>query len=331
MTMSNASGTDAIWFTWEKQRRNRSMAKAVGARLEELEFKGSTLARYWALGRRTFGIVRREQPAIIYFQNPSLVLAALIVTMKVLRLTRATIVGDYHNAGVHPPVLTWLVPWLVRHADLTIVSNANLAGEIEAMGGRALPMPDPIPELEPAADRAANATFEVLFVCSWADDEPIADVLRAARSLLDSEPNLTVSITGRPKLEKIGWRDPVPANVRLTGFLSEHDFDHELTHADAILDLTTRADCMVCGAYEATAAEVPMILSDNPPTREYFSKGALFTDNSAASIAALIREMRAQHARYKREVVEIKQHILRREQDGFTRLAALVKAPPAGN
>jgi glycosyltransferase involved in cell wall biosynthesis len=329
--MSTAQGTNAIWFTWEKQRRNRSMAKAVGARLEELEFKGGTLARYWALGRKTFGIVRREKPATIYFQNPSIVLATLIVTMKVLRLTRATIVGDYHNAGVHPPVLRWLVPWLVRHADLTIVSNANLGAEIEAMGGRALPMPDPIPALEPAANRAASASFDVLFVCSWADDEPIADVMRAARSLLDSEPGLTVAITGRPKLEKIGWRDPVPANVQLTGFLSEHDFDHKLTHADAILDLTTRADCMVCGAYEATAAEVPMILSDNPPTREYFSKGALFTDNSAASIAALIREMRAQHARFRGEVVEIKRHILQREQEGFARLAELVSPTRVGS
>ncbi|HWP89498.1 MAG TPA: glycosyltransferase, partial [Burkholderiales bacterium] len=140
------------------------------------------------------------------------------------------------------------------------------------------------------------------------------------------EPNLTVAITGRPKLEKIGWRDQVPANVKLTGFLSEHDFDHRLTHADVILDLTTRADCMVCGAYEAAAAQVPMILSDNPPTREYFSKGALFTDNSASSIAALIREMRAHHARLQREVVEIKQHILQRERDAFARLQVLVES-----
>ena len=323
--MSTPQGTNAVWFTWEKQRRNRSMASAVGARLEELDFKGGTLARYWALGRKTFGIVRREKPAIVYFQNPSIVLATLIVSMKVLRLTRATIVGDYHNAGVRPPVGRFLVPWLVRHADLTIVSNKNLAAIVESMGGRALPMPDPIPALEPAPHRPATASFDVLFVCSWADDEPIAEVLRAAQSLLATEPNLIVAITGRPKLEKIGWRDPVPANVQLTGFLSEHDFDHRLTHADVILDLTTRADCMVCGAYEAAAAQVPMILSDNPPTREYFSKGALFTDNSANSIAALIRKSRAEHARLQREVVEIKQYILQRERDGFARLAALVK------
>lgn len=323
--MSTPQGTNAVWFTWEKQRRNRSMASAVGARLEELDFKGGTLARYWTLGRKTFGIVRREKPAIVYFQNPSIVLATLIVSMKVLRLTRATIVGDYHNAGVRPPVGRFLVPWLVRHADLTIVSNKNLAAIVESMGGRALPMPDPIPALEPAPHHPATASFDVLFVCSWADDEPIAEVLRAAQSLLETEPNLTVAITGRPKLEKIGWRDPVPANVKLTGFLSEHDFDHRLTHADVILDLTTRADCMVCGAYEAAAAQVPMILSDNPPTREYFSKGALFTDNSANSIAALIRKSRSEHVRLQREVVEIKQYIQQRERDGFARLAALVK------
>jgi hypothetical protein len=42
---------------------------------------------------------------------------------------------------------------------------------------------------------------------------------------------------------------------------------------------------MVCGAYEGISAGKPLILSDNSPTRQYFSEGALFTDNSSTDIA----------------------------------------------
>ena len=32
----------AVWITWERQRRNRSMAASVGAVLHELEYKGNS-------------------------------------------------------------------------------------------------------------------------------------------------------------------------------------------------------------------------------------------------------------------------------------------------
>jgi len=305
----------AIWLTWEIQRRNRSVAAAVGATLHELSHTGGRVARYLALIPRTFRLVRETRPDVVYFQNPSLILSALLATMKALRLTRARLIGDFHNAGVHPPSARWLVPWIVRHTDLVIVSNANLEPEIRAMGGRTMSLPDPIPHFDVEAPvRAAGGPFEVLFICSWAADEPIVDVLKAARIVSEKQPGIVVSITGRPKLDRVGWREPVPANVRLTGFLPEHEFERRLLGAQVVLDLTTRADCMVCGAYESVSAGVPMVLSDNPPTRAYFRKGAVFTDNSAASIAAGILRAHATHSTMSAEVAELKQELLREEQ-----------------
>jgi glycosyltransferase involved in cell wall biosynthesis len=316
----------AIWFTWEVQRRNRSLARALGATLHEMIYKGNGLARYLALSWRTFRVIRREQPRVIYYQNPSLILSALLATFRFLRITRAKLVGDFHNAGVHPPVMGFLVPWIVRHSDLVIVSNTNLEPAIHALGGRTLALPDPIPELHAhaAADRPRIAGFDVFFVCSWAPDEPIVEVLQAARLLRETLPDAVVSITGRPRLEKIGWSEPVPENVRLAGFLSEAEFEQRLVSADLVLDLTTRADCMVCGAYEATSAEVPMVLSDNPPTRSYFRKGALFTDNSAASIAREILAAHARHAELRREVGALKRELLVEEKAKFAELAERV-------
>jgi hypothetical protein len=315
----------ALWITWEIQRRNRSLSRAVGARLHELDEPGGRASRYLKLIPRTFSLVRSEHPDVVYYQNPSIVLAALLAMMKMLRLTKARLVGDFHNAGVNPPASArWLVPFVVRRTDLVIVSNRNLEKPIEALGGRAMSIPDPIPEFDVAAP-PPSATFEVFFVCSWASDEPIVEVLEAARIVARSAPGIVIAITGRPKLERVGWTDPVPANVQLTGFLSEHDFERRLLGAAVVLDLTTRDDCMVCGAYEATSAEVPMVLSDNEPTRAYFRKGALFTDNTAASIAREILDAHARHAELKHAVRALKRELLIEEQARFAALAVRLR------
>jgi hypothetical protein len=312
----------SIWLTWEVQRRNRSLANAVGATLHEMLYSGNAIARYCVLTLRTLRVIRRAKPRVIYYQNPSLILSALLATLKFLRLTRAKLVGDFHNAGVHPPVARFLVPWIVRHSDLVIVSNKNLEPDIRALGGRCMSVPDPIPHLHGGTEATTSAPglFDVFFICSWAPDEPIVEVLRAAQIIAKVHPDMVMSITGRPKLEKIGWSEPVPANVRLTGFLAESEFERRLLAASVVLDLTTRADCMVCGAYEAVSAQVPMVLSNNEPTRSYFRKGALFTDNTAASIAEELLGARAHHARLRGEVVELKAELEAEEQTNLRRL-----------
>src|SRR5581483_8612219 len=130
MEASTALAGRAIWITWERQRRNRSMAARVGATLHELEYRGGAIARYCVLISRTVRLVRSQQPDVVFFQNPSLVLAALIAALKTLRVIRGKTVGDFHNAGVHPPIASFLVPWIVRHCDLVLVSNSNLAPAI---------------------------------------------------------------------------------------------------------------------------------------------------------------------------------------------------------
>jgi glycosyltransferase involved in cell wall biosynthesis len=335
--MSIMPGQRSIWITWERQRRNRSMAASVGATLHELEYRGNAIARYCVLIYRTVRLVRAAKPDLIFFQNPSLVLAALMAGLKTLGVIRCKTVGDFHNAGVHPPTATFLVPWIVRHCDLVLVSNSNLAPAIEAAGGRCLAMPDPLPNMEvagrsvaPAGDSLAGrsvtlpAKFAVLFVCSWAPDEPIAAVLEAARILEGTDPDISIAITGRPKLAATGWVGELPRNVELPGFLSDHEFERRLASCSVILDLTTRADCMVCGAYEAVSVGVPMILSNNEPTVRYFRKGALYTDNSAQDIARLILEARDRHTQLRHEVVELKDELATAEKAALEGLFKLV-------
>ena len=325
--MSIMPGQRSIWITWERQRRNRSMAASVGATLHELEYRGNAIARYCVLVFRTIRLVRGAKPDLIFFQNPSLVLAALMAGLKTLGVIRCKTIGDFHNAGVHPPTATFLVPWIVRHCDLVLVSNSNLAPAIEAAGGRCLAMPDPLPSMEVIPDSVIGPTkFAVLFVCSWAPDEPIAAVLEAARILEGTDPDISITITGRPKLAATGWVGDLPRNVELPGYLSDHEFERRLANCSVILDLTTRADCMVCGAYEAVSVGVPMILSNNEPTVRYFRKGALYTDNSAQDIARLILEARGRHTQLRQEVIELKDELATAEKAALEGLFKLVSS-----
>lgn len=315
----------AIWITWERQRRNRSMAAATKSDLHELQYKGNPILRYCILAWRTARLVFKERPDAIFFQNPSIVLATLIAALKFLRLTRARTVGDFHNAGVFPPHGRFLLPFIIRHTNVVIVSNNNLATEITSRGGRCVPMPDPIPQMHHSADpaRTPREQFDVLFICSWAPDEPITAVLEAAK-ILENQATARVSITGRPQLQASGWTDPLPRNVELTGFLTDAQFEERLANASLVLDLTTRADCMVCGAYEAVSAGVPMILSDNEPTRTYFRLGALYTDNSAADIARLISRAMSIHSELLEGVRQLRVELVEKDAQALNRLSQLV-------
>jgi hypothetical protein len=64
---------------------------------------------------------------------------------------------------------------------------------------------------------------------------PAHEGLEAARIVAKSIPDIVIAITGRPKLERIGWAENVPSNVRLTGFLSEHDFESRLLGASVVV------------------------------------------------------------------------------------------------
>jgi glycosyltransferase involved in cell wall biosynthesis len=285
---------ETIWLTWEVQRRNRSASAALGARLFELNDPQQGIRRYARSVLRTFSILRRTRPRIVFAQNPSLILAALVTTYG--RLTRTPVVIDAHNAGVFPfdGRKRWanlLARTVMRHASLTLVSNDRLAAYVERQGGSPFVLPDPLPELHAGRNEIEmNGAFNVLFVCTWADDEPYGEVLQAAAQLPD---DVRILVTGASKGRERRF-GPLPANVTLTGFVDEEQFVGLLCEADLVMDLTTREDCLVCGAYEAVAAGTPMLLSDTRALRSYFHRGALYTDNTRDDIANKIVQAQGQ-------------------------------------
>lgn len=326
--MTNNEGR-RLWITWERQRRNQSMAAWLSADLYEYNWCGNRWIRYPVLCLRTYRLLRRERPDIVFFQNPSIVLASFVTLLRKLRLIDCKIVGDFHNGGVFPPYGKAIARWVARNSDFTIVTNDNLAVVIEGWGAQAVVVPDPLPVIHRGSAVCAGPidakSFVFLFVCSWASDEPIANVVAAAALVSKDYPFFKIFITGKPQLDRYLRGVSIPESVTLTRFLPTHEFDALLSRANVVMDFTTRADCMVCGAYEAVAAEKPAILSDNPPTRDYFSQGMLFTDNSATDIAAKMVESFQRFDAIDADVRKLKTDIQNKERQKLRTIEALIR------
>ncbi|SDW60029.1 glycosyltransferase [Marinobacter mobilis] len=279
----------AIWIGWERHRRSQSLSKELAIPIHEVIFPGRSIKRYIRSSFKTLEIIKSNKPDVIFFQNPSIALALLLVLTKYYH--KAKLVMDAHNAGVYPlegrfKLLQALARWLIRGVDLTIVTNSHLAEIVKEVGGEFFVLSDPIPKIS-CADRKCSYPKEyILFICTWAEDEPYIEVLEAIRSL--SKLDIDLRVTGKaPDSIVHRFKD---RNIILEGFVSEKNYEALLCNAKLVIDLTTRSNCLVCGAYEAAAVGRPAILSDDKTTREVFSNGFVFTKNNEHDIARVIEE-----------------------------------------
>jgi hypothetical protein len=304
---------DAIWITWESQRRNRELSSALGVRLYEyadidaMEGRGGKYLKGLA---RTMRLISREGPSLVFCQNPSLVLASYLVSMK--KPAGFKVCVDAHNAGLFPregrssPLMA-VSRYVQRFADLTIVTNEGLAAHVRKNGGRPFILPDRIPAVPDTGRVELQGRFNLLFICSYAEDEPCELVFEAARGLGD----VCIYVTGNCSKKGI-CREGLPPNVVLTGYLPEDLYFRMLNSVDGTIDLTTRQDCLVCGAYESVGAHKPQILSDTSALRGCFHKGAVYTGHSVEALRDAIRELRERAGTLQDEARELKRELVAR-------------------
>jgi glycosyltransferase involved in cell wall biosynthesis len=275
------------FLTWSSHRRTSGLAAALGIELLEVTSARRGLARHIELAARTVRLLCTRSFRVIVAQNPSIVLATLLACIRPARRYRLVI--DAHNEAITPfvhdvAVVRALSRWLLRRARLTIVTNAELAERVRQARGQPFVLPDPLPAVPPGLPPGASRPPYVVVVCTFAPDEPLEEIFAAARTLAE----VRFKVTGNARRCAPALLASKPANVELTGFLDERSYWTLLAASQAVLDLTSMPDCLVCGAYEALALGVPMILTDNPAGRRLFGQTALFTGTTPAAIAAAI-------------------------------------------
>jgi glycosyltransferase involved in cell wall biosynthesis len=302
----------------------------MGATLIELIVDRGPMLRYAICIYRTLGYLWAARKSIVVVQNPSLILAMQAVVLK--RLLDYRVIVDSHNAGINPAegksrILNSLARFVSRLADITLVSNAELASKVTASGGNPIVMPDPLPamgsQLPEIGDAVVSGRRRALFVCSWASDEPYLHVIEAANLL----PDIEFYITGRSKGKEQLYGEKLPKNVHLTGYLPEEEYRSLMKSASIVIDLTTRDDCLVCGAYEAVSVEKPFVLSDTPTIRAYFRKGGVYVANDTNGIVKGIRDITADYGRYQDEVRNFREFIEAEWTENFMNTMRVITKP----
>jgi glycosyltransferase involved in cell wall biosynthesis len=278
------------------------------------------LFKYAGQWLRTARLLTHERPDVVFTMTPP-VFAALPALIYVWRRGKAFVI-DAHTAAFairrwrH---FQWLQRVLCRRARTTLVSNDYLAGVVRAAGGHATVVPDVPIVFQKKEPFPRPASFTVALVCSFDADEPIADILEAARQL----PDIRFFMTGNPRHMQPDLRERVPQNVTLTGFLSVPAYGGLLTDADAVLALTTLDHTMLRSAYEAIYQGTPIIVSDSALLRQEFPIGAAHANNTSSGIVAAVRRVQQDARRYRAEAAQLRQ--MKLDRWNATRAAILAR------
>ncbi len=305
MTESRKTSSFITWYP--SCRRSDGIAAALGAPshlVHVLDFKTPWQAplRYVAQSVRTLQLLWREQPEFVIVAAPP-VFAPLVCWLFTAARGR-TLVVDAHTGVFDDPRWRWAQPfhrWLARRT-ITIVTSSDLAETVRAWGGRPVVL-GTVPVSFPDAAEAELDGLHVVGVTTFSDDEPIEDMIEAARQL----PDMTLHLTGRPRPQHASLLDNAPSNVRPTGWISDVEYHALLRRADIAMCLTTRDMTMQRGGYEAMALGTPLITSDWDLLRRTFSLGTFHVDNSAADIAAAVRSIAGDCERYRTEMLELRE------------------------
>lgn len=278
---------------------------------------------------RTWYVLFRGRPRYVFVTNPPPV-AALAVLIY-CRLTGNQFVMDTHPPSLHDRRWGWAQPvtrFISRFALVNLTDQQRYKDLFESWGARTLvlenpPKNIPLTSLTPAA---ADQRPSLVYVGTLGEDEPVDIVIEAAREF----PEVDFFILGDKKLAKRAWIDSAPPNVTFTGYLTGTDYWNRLYQACGVIVLTTYRYSLLGGGMDGLYLERPLLLSDQPTTREYFTKGAVLIENTAAGMGAGIRTLFEDHARYEREIAELRADVEARWHTNFAELRQLLQ-PTAGD
>ena len=285
-----------VFIAWTDQdRRSQLLAKELGMQLYEIQILQRKYAlaplRYLLQTWRTLRILFRERADVTFVQNPPIFAAFAVWLYAAVSRTRFVI--DSHTGALLAWWWRWTLPlhaWLSRRAETTIVTNQHLAKMIQQWNARSFILTDVPMEIPQSKPFPLSGPFNITVINTFSPDEPVGEILAAARTL----PDVNFYITGNPARANKEHLANHPENVHFTGFLPDDEYFGLLLGVQAVMVLTTVDHTMQLGASEALSLGKPIITSDWPMLRDYFSKGTVYVDNKWESIAEGVVQMRAQ-------------------------------------
>jgi glycosyltransferase involved in cell wall biosynthesis len=249
----------------------------------------------------TFGLLIRHRYQLVFVQDPP-IFAVLPVYVYGL-FTKARFIIDSHTDALQASFWKWTLPlhrFLEHRAITTIVTNDELRAMIESWGAHSFTLEDPPAQLDISKPvTLPDSKLKVVMVSTADYDEPIQEVLEAAQDLRDVDFYITGDFTNSHCHQSAV--NSAPKNVHFTGYLRE-DYFALLNTADVVMCLSTENNTFLSGDNEALWLGKPLITSDWPILRRYFSKGTIHIDNSVEQIRQSILDMRDCLGEYRAEM-----------------------------
>ncbi|MBN8579076.1 MAG: hypothetical protein J0L96_00285 [Anaerolineae bacterium] len=286
--------TRSVFIVWkEYQRRVEVMAPYLGAECFYFHYSWEERSKFFkALSYilKTFNTLKcllENKPSIILVQFPPA--PPLYAVALYAWLSGAKYVSDCHLGVTNARWLGWPLVKKLLAGGVVIVHNEHLVEQTEAeLQLKAFVLRDGIVAKQ-SHEVGSNALLKdlglypntyVIFPCSFSADEPIQEMIDAARLLPEIKFVMTWYVE---KLAK-QIRDSLPPNVTLTGFLKTDDFNCLFANAGAALVLTKYENVQLSGMQEAMAFGIPAVVTDLRTTRFLYKNYPVYVDNTVASI-----------------------------------------------
>ena len=315
-----------IFIAWAPHgRRSELLAKELQVKLYFIHYLKFQVPYYAPLkyifqSLRTFQVLFKGRPNVVFVQNPPF-FGSLVVYLYCC-LAGAKFVIDHHSDAFSSR-WKWALPiqkFLARRAITNLVTNQHWAAIVQSWSADVFILPDPFVTLPEGTDVVVKPGFNVVFINTFAPDEPIEAVLQSASQL----PDVHFYITGNTRKKPASFFANLPANVTFTGFLPDSHYFGLLRATQAVLALTTRNYTLQGGGCEAVSLGKPLITSDWPYLRELFAKGTIYVPNSSDGIRDGMLIMQQRYKDLEKEIISFRQESRREWDTHFAQLKELV-------
>jgi glycosyltransferase involved in cell wall biosynthesis len=283
--------------------------------------------RYLVQAFSTWRLLFQKRPEIIHVTNPP-IFAPLCVFLY-CRLTGAAFVMDTHSPALYSRKWSWILPLqraMARAALVNIVDQERFKDLFEGWGARAIILTKPPAKQRPTQQRSVPTEpgkFIVTVVNTFGPDEPLLPILEAAQGLPDTH----FYITGDTDMADKALIASAPPNVTFTGYLYRETYWDQLIRSNTVLTLTTYHYSLLAGGQDGMVVGKPVILSRQPVLTDYFTKGAVFIDNTAEGIIAGVTAARQNEDRLHREIMELSEEKRQEWTSHFQELRKVIGAP----
>jgi glycosyltransferase involved in cell wall biosynthesis len=283
------------------------------------------LVRYPVQTLRTWRVLRRERPDVVFAQNPPIF--CVLVSFIYARRYGAQYVIDSHTGAFLSPKWRWSLELhrvLSRRALMTIVHNKSQEKIVNRWGCRYCVLAF-TPGDYPAGEHFPfDGQFNVAVISTFEEDEPLDVVFEAAGRL----PEVNFYVTGDSKRIAPRLIAKKPDNCRLTGYLSYDRYVGLLRGVDVVIDLTDQDHTLLMGGFEAVSLGKPLITSDWPVLKDYFSLGTVHIPNTVEGVCEGVRRARLGHDTLQRDILRLRDQLENEWRQKLEELQDLLRGQP---